>query len=245
MINLDDAPRGTSVVYFLMVGGNIKIGFTRNLKKRIKNHKTHTSLKIEVLGFFRGSRKTELDLHAHFHDLRVTGEWFRPSADLLAFIDMARAIEASGAIAANSGTDYGFSEGGIVSTARRAQHDRVCEGPECAAQNGEILVRARLGSDAADTGRSIQNSEVRDTTSKSRHPCTLVTVNSASVSDDPDPQFVSVSKMARILDRPTRTVRGWCEKGQVLAIRSPGGVYQIPRAEIDRVRRGDPLPATG
>jgi len=56
--------------------------------------------------------------------------------------------------------------------------------------------------------------------------------------------FVSVSKMARALKKPARTVRDWCEKRQVIALRSPGGVYKIPRSEIERVRRGDPLPVS-
>ena len=53
--------------------------------------------------------------------------------------------------------------------------------------------------------------------------------------DNQATKYVSVSTAARILGREPSTVRYWCQKGYIKAITSPGGVYSIPRAELDGI----------
>lgn len=55
--------------------------------------------------------------------------------------------------------------------------------------------------------------------------------------------LLSVSTFAQAIDRPSRTVRYWCERGHISAKQTPGGHYQIPRSELDRVRAGLPREA--
>ena len=43
--------------------------------------------KLSLLGIIEGGRSLEKDLHKRFSDQRVKGEWFKPSPDLLMFIE--------------------------------------------------------------------------------------------------------------------------------------------------------------
>ena len=59
------------------------------------------------------------------------------------------------------------------------------------------------------------------------------------------PSYVSVSTVARALDRSERTVRDWAERGRILARRpTPTSPWEILQTEIARIERGDPLPQT-
>ena len=60
--------------------GLIKIGWSRGVPDRSQ------SVKAKMLGAVAGDRSTEAALHARFAHLRVSGDWFRPGSDLLAFI---------------------------------------------------------------------------------------------------------------------------------------------------------------
>lgn len=70
--------------------GGIKIGVSRNLTRRMGRLAVNFSEQIELLWAFTpmwiGS-EVERRLHALFFRDRISGEWFRPSTDLLAFID--------------------------------------------------------------------------------------------------------------------------------------------------------------
>lgn len=49
---------------------------------------------------------------------------------------------------------------------------------------------------------------------------------------------VTVSALARSLGVAPRTVREWCERGLLVATRTVGGHWRIPRDEADRVLGG-------
>ena len=77
----------TGMIYIVRLGDTVKIGFSRNPETRL--------LQIpheEIIAMFPGTFKTERALHERFAHLRVTGEWFRSTPDLLAFT---RALEAA------------------------------------------------------------------------------------------------------------------------------------------------------
>jgi len=80
------------MVYFIKDegSGHIKIGYTSGgvygVKQRLSSLQTSSPTKLEVLAVIQGSRKTEKYLHEQFKDIRVIGEWFKPTVKLMAQI---------------------------------------------------------------------------------------------------------------------------------------------------------------
>lgn len=72
-------------VYFVRFGHNVKIGFTTNLKRRLKDIPHE-----EILATYPGSRRDEKRCHALFADLRLETthgrEWFHMDQRILDFI---------------------------------------------------------------------------------------------------------------------------------------------------------------
>ncbi|WP_327582461.1 GIY-YIG nuclease family protein [Nonomuraea sp. NBC_00507] len=84
-------------VYFIKRDGLIKIGWTTNIRSRMKALRPD-----EVLHVQPGTQKDEAALHRAFRHLRVgteTGgrrlrEWFQPGDDLVAYIELRRQLAA-------------------------------------------------------------------------------------------------------------------------------------------------------
>ena len=72
-------------VYFIKSVDKVKIGFTADLSKRLKQFKTGSSNPINVLAVVPGTQDTEAYFHSMFADYRVNGEWFRYEGDLKRF----------------------------------------------------------------------------------------------------------------------------------------------------------------
>lgn len=91
-----DAPQ--SVVYFVRIGKNIKIGVTTNLKRRMKAMQTYAS-DIKLLIEMPGDRSLEQKLHDLLAESRVARELFHQDYRVISFIDqfqyngLERAIE--------------------------------------------------------------------------------------------------------------------------------------------------------
>lgn len=87
------APLTGSVVYFIQAisGGPIKIGFTRNLTTRLAALQNSHPERLIVVAAFPGGPAEEGELHHKFKAVRVNGEWYEPSSDLLAEIERRRA----------------------------------------------------------------------------------------------------------------------------------------------------------
>lgn len=77
-----------SVIYFVRNGfdGEIKIGVTTNLKKRLETIQIYCPNEAVLLATLNGDSKKERELHALFSDFRKRGEWFFPSNKLLNYI---------------------------------------------------------------------------------------------------------------------------------------------------------------
>ena len=58
-------------VYFIKFGDRIKIGYSRDWRRRV-SQLPHD----EVLGVMQGGMSHEQNLHAQFSRYRITGEWF-------------------------------------------------------------------------------------------------------------------------------------------------------------------------
>jgi hypothetical protein len=68
-------------VYFIRFSDRIKIGYTDDPHRRLKNL-PHD----EILALVPGTMSTEKKYHNMFKDLRLTGEWFASHRRLLDFI---------------------------------------------------------------------------------------------------------------------------------------------------------------
>lgn len=77
-------------VYFIQSNGLIKIGFSKNVKRRIVSLQIGAAEPVVLLGTIAGSQVTEKDVHRLFAKELVRGEWFKPSAMLLAYIERER-----------------------------------------------------------------------------------------------------------------------------------------------------------
>jgi len=66
----------------------IKIGYSeRAIETRLKQLSSPKTRPISILGACRGDLRAEKILHNKFKDLREKGEWFKPSIEMLKFID--------------------------------------------------------------------------------------------------------------------------------------------------------------
>lgn len=76
-------------VYFIQIGdsGDIKIGYTNNIKKRLKELQTGSPKKLKLLGYIDGGRTKEQELHSQFKQYRVNGEWFRLHQEIVDYIN--------------------------------------------------------------------------------------------------------------------------------------------------------------
>lgn len=81
------ARRRSTVVYFLRrSNGDIKIGFTGFFDQRLATLRGEHG-PLDILLVAQGGRMVEGFLHRRFAHARIGGtEWFKPRADLLAFI---------------------------------------------------------------------------------------------------------------------------------------------------------------
>lgn len=70
----------------------IKIGWTSDVMRRIAELRKENRSAVELAACFPGDKPDELRLHARFIVDRIDGEWHRPSASLLAFIDGLRTV---------------------------------------------------------------------------------------------------------------------------------------------------------
>jgi hypothetical protein len=84
---------GIAGIYFASCRQNgypIKIGYSKDIKGRIKELQTSVPWPLEVLATTTGDLSREIWLHGKFAHLRMQGEWFRREPDLVAYIEQER-----------------------------------------------------------------------------------------------------------------------------------------------------------
>lgn len=76
-------------VYFIQGenGGAIKIGFSKNPDSRLRELQTSYPDMLKILCLVPGSYKAEKEYHENFKDIRLNGEWFKPTKELLKEIE--------------------------------------------------------------------------------------------------------------------------------------------------------------
>lgn len=79
---------GSPFVYFIQAesGGYIKIGRAIDPEMRLREIQAYCPAKLRILAYSRDYK--EWELHARFRKTRVHGEWFLPSPELFALIDL-------------------------------------------------------------------------------------------------------------------------------------------------------------
>lgn len=77
------------MIYFVQPidGGPIKIGTTIRLTERFGQLEKDWGAPLKILAVMDGRFSTENELHRQFNHLRLRGEWFSPSEELLSFIE--------------------------------------------------------------------------------------------------------------------------------------------------------------
>ena len=83
-------------VYFFTDGEFIKIGYTREkLYRRLKRLATGSPKSLYILGYVHGTLDDEEALHILFDKDRVRqdGEWFRPSDELIDYINAVNELQ--------------------------------------------------------------------------------------------------------------------------------------------------------
>ena len=76
------------MVYFVQdETGPVKIGWTRNLIRRLSQLNTSNPRRLRILGVTGGQEREERRIHSRFRHLRIKNEWFRNDKELLDFIE--------------------------------------------------------------------------------------------------------------------------------------------------------------
>ena len=76
-------------LYAIQAGddGPVKIGIASRPWERIATLQTANPVRLRGLAAWRGSAAEEAALHKLFAEDRLEGEWFKPSADLIALVE--------------------------------------------------------------------------------------------------------------------------------------------------------------
>jgi len=76
------------LVYFVQSGddGPIKIGWSRDVVRRVAELQTANAHALVLLGAVPGTMEDEAAMHARFAHLRMEAEWFRNSPEIHAFL---------------------------------------------------------------------------------------------------------------------------------------------------------------
>jgi len=77
------------MIYFI---GNreikkVKIGYAKNIIRRLKSISAHSPVEVEILGFMKGDVNGEHAIHRHFKEFRLHKEWFELSSPIEKFIE--------------------------------------------------------------------------------------------------------------------------------------------------------------
>lgn len=74
------------MIYLLQQQNNLKIGYTNNLLKRIKQYNTHNS-DFKILYVLNGNREKEKELHKQFEKFRKSTEWFEYTEEIIDYFN--------------------------------------------------------------------------------------------------------------------------------------------------------------
>lgn len=76
----------TGYVYAIECAGRIKLGFSEDPERRFNKVASDAPFPCELLAFWPGSKADEMDVQDKFRAVRVHGEWFAATTELLDFV---------------------------------------------------------------------------------------------------------------------------------------------------------------
>ena len=81
-------PGEECVLYFIQEGsdGPIKIGCSYSISRRLSTLQCGNPRPLVLLAFIPGAQEIETAMHRRFAPHRIQNEWYRPHADILAFV---------------------------------------------------------------------------------------------------------------------------------------------------------------
>jgi DNA-binding transcriptional ArsR family regulator len=85
-LDLVIAERDGSSVYFADAGGQIKIGWSKRVSARLAQLQTGSAAPIKLIGTMPGGLAVERRVHEKFAHLRLSGEWFTATPELLEYV---------------------------------------------------------------------------------------------------------------------------------------------------------------
>lgn len=118
-------------VYFIQAGdgGNIKIGFTKNMNSRFRVLQTHCPQPPKLIGLaVNGDRKLEANYHDRFASFRMHGEWFSAAPEILteaALWPVTKELTEAFALIGLTGKDGGASITRAARQKERAQQEQI------------------------------------------------------------------------------------------------------------------------
>jgi hypothetical protein len=76
------------VIYFIrnVTTGHIKVGFTDDPQKSLRELQAGSSDKFELMKTIEGDEAAEAALHEEFAAVEVDGKWFKPAVHLIEYI---------------------------------------------------------------------------------------------------------------------------------------------------------------
>lgn len=100
-------------VYFIQIGksGDIKIGYSNNIKDRMYTIQTSIPEKIRLLGYIKGDRCKEKEIHELFKDFKIKGEWFKCNKILIDYLNNVNEMR----LVNNMGVFLDISEENLIS----------------------------------------------------------------------------------------------------------------------------------
>lgn len=75
-----------ATLYFARVADAVKIGHARDVKARMRLLRVDNAGEVELLGTVAGTLEGERAIHERFAHLRIRGEWFEATDELLHFV---------------------------------------------------------------------------------------------------------------------------------------------------------------
>lgn len=82
-----DHPELNNVYFIEATSGRIKIGVAGSVKQRMVSIQNAHDGRLKLMASMPGGYEMERQLHRRFASARVSGEWFEPTPELLAYID--------------------------------------------------------------------------------------------------------------------------------------------------------------
>jgi len=80
-------PKPSGYIYAIQnESGQIKIGWAKHVEDRLKQLQTGSPKQLHLLGYWRGTKKDESNLHSLIKSLRIQHEWYMPDKHLIDYI---------------------------------------------------------------------------------------------------------------------------------------------------------------